>query len=134
MMASVNKATLIGHIGQDPETRFMPDGTQVCRLNLATTEAWKDKSGEKQQRIEWHRLVLYRKLAEIAAQYLKKGSLLYVEGRIRTQKWTDKSNIERYTTEILVDTLQMLDRKTDTNKSTGSESPPDFGQDDDISY
>lgn len=110
-MASVNKVILVGNLGQEPETRYMPDGTQVCRLSLATTDKYKDKNDEKQERTEWHRLVMYRKLAEIAAEYLHKGSQIYIEGKLRTQIWTDKQDIERYTTEIIVYTLQMLGKK-----------------------
>lgn len=107
-MASVNKAILIGNLGQDPETRFMPNGDAVTRITLATTDTWKDKNGEKQEKTEWHRVVFYRKLAEIAGEYLKKGRSVYVEGRLQTKKWTDKNGIERYTTEIVADSMQML--------------------------
>ena len=107
-MASINKAILIGNLGQDPETRFMPNGDAVTRITLATTDTWKDKNGEKQEKTEWHRVVFYRKLAEIAVEYLKKGRSVYVEGRLQTKKWTDKNGIERYTTEIVADSMQML--------------------------
>ena len=102
-MASVNKVILVGNLGADPETRFMPNGDAVANIRLATTESWKDKaSGEKKEITEWHRVVFYRKLAEIVGQYLKKGSAVYVEGRIRTRKWQDKEGQERYTTEIVL--------------------------------
>ena len=108
-MASVNKVILVGNLGADPETRFMPNGDAVANVRLATTESWKDKSsGEKREITEWHRVVFYRKLAEIVGQYLKKGSAVYVEGRIRTRKWQDKEGQERYTTEIEANEMQML--------------------------
>jgi single-strand DNA-binding protein len=108
-MASVNKVILVGNLGADPETRYMTNGDAVCNIRLATTESWKDKaSGEKKEITEWHRVVFYRKLGEIAAQYLKKGSQVYLEGRIRTRKWTDKEGQERYTTEIEATEMQML--------------------------
>jgi single-strand DNA-binding protein len=108
-MASVNKVIIVGNLGRDPETRYMPNGDAVTNIAVATTESWKDKtSGEKKELTEWHRITFYRKLAEIAGQYLKKGSQVYVEGRLQTRKWTDKENVERYTTEIIADTMQML--------------------------
>ena len=108
-MASVNKVILVGNLGADPETRYMPNGDAVANIRLATTESWKDKnSGEKKELTEWHRVVFYRKLAEIAGQYLKKGSQVYVEGRLRTRKWQDKDGQERYTTEIVADEMKML--------------------------
>ena len=111
-MASVNRVTLIGNLGADPETRFMPNGDAVANIRLATTESWKDKaSGEKKEITEWHRVVLYRKLGEIAGQYLKKGSTVYIEGRIRTRKWQDKEGQDRYTTEIEANEMQMLGGK-----------------------
>ena len=111
-MASVNKVILVGNLGADPETRYMPNGDAVCNIRVATTESWKDKqSGEKKEITEWHRVVFYRKLAEIAGQYLKKGSQVYLEGRIRTRKWTYKEGQERYTTEIEANEMQMLGRR-----------------------
>ena len=111
-MASVNKVILVGNLGADPESRYMPNGDAVCNVRLATTESWKDKaSGEKKEITEWHRVVFYRRLAEIAGQYLKKGTPVYVEGRIRTRKWTDKDGQERYTTEIEATEMQMLGRR-----------------------
>lgn len=107
-MASLNKVMLIGNLGRDPEIRYMPSGDAMANLNLATTDTWKDKAGEKQERTEWHRIVMFGKQAEIAGEYLKKGSQIYIEGRLQTRKWTDKSNIERYTTEIVADRMQML--------------------------
>lgn len=107
-MASVNKVILVGRLGKDPETRYMPNGDAVTNLTLATSENWKDKNGEKQEKTEWHRVTFYRKLAEIAAEYLKKGSMVYVEGRLETRKWTDKAGVEKYTTEIIASAMQML--------------------------
>lgn len=110
-MASVNKVILIGHLGKDPEIRFMPNGEKVAQFSIATTDTWKDKNGEKQEKTEWHRIVLYRKLAEIAEEYVKKGSQVYIEGRLETKKYTDKSSIERYITQIIGDKLKMLDKR-----------------------
>jgi len=110
-MASVNKVILIGNLGKDPEIRYMPGGDAVCNITLATTETWKDKNGEKQEKTEWHRVTFYRKLAEIAGEYLKKGRPVYVEGRLETRKWTDKAGVERYTTEIIANEMKMLGAK-----------------------
>ena len=108
-MASVNKVIVVGNLGRDPETRYMPNGEAVTNIAVATTESWKDKAtGEKKEQTEWHRITFYRKLAEIAGQYLSKGSSVYVEGKLQTRKWQDKDGIERYTTEIIADSLQML--------------------------
>ncbi len=111
-MASVNKVILVGNLGADPEVRYMPNGDAVANIRLATTESWKDKaSGEKKEITEWHRVVFYRKLAEIVQQYVKKGSALYIEGRIRTRKWQDKDGQDRYTTEIEATEMQMLGQR-----------------------
>jgi len=119
-MASVNKVILVGNLGADPETRFMPNGDAVANVRLATTESWKDKAtGEKREITEWHRVVFYRKLAEIVGQYLKKGSAVYVEGRIRTRKWQDKEGQERYTTEIEANEMQMLGGRSSGSSSGG---------------
>ena len=108
-MAAVNKVILLGNLGADPETRYMPNGDAVATVRLATTETWKDRnSGEKREATEWHRVVFFRKLAEIVGQYLKKGSSVYIEGRIRTRKWQDKDGQDRYTTEIEATEMQML--------------------------
>ena len=106
---SINKVMLIGNLGADPETRFTPSGSQVTTVNLATDEMWTDKSGERQTRTEWHRLVLWRRLAEIAGQYLKKGSEIYVEGRLQTRNWDDQNGRRHYVTEIVVTDMQLLD-------------------------
>ena len=108
-MASINKVILVGNLGRDPETRFMPDGGAVTNVSIATTDTWKDKtSGEKKEATEWHRVVFFNRLAEIAGEYLKKGSQVYVEGRLRTRKWQDKEGQDKYTTEIVCETMQML--------------------------
>lgn len=112
MSKGINKVILIGNLGTDPEVRFMPNGGAVANLTLATSEAWNDKAtGEKKEQTEWHRLVIYQRLAEVAGEYLRKGSKIYVEGRLRTRKWQDQQGVERYTTEIIVSELQMLDGK-----------------------
>src|SRR3954470_12259917 len=107
-MASVNKVILVGNLGRDPETRYLPDGGAVANISIATTDTWKDKGGEKQEGTEWHRVAFFGKLAEIAGEYLKKGSQVYVEGSLRTRKWQDKEGQERQTTEIVADRMQML--------------------------
>jgi single-strand DNA-binding protein len=108
-MASVNKVILVGHLGADPDMRYMPNGDAVATLRLATTEQWKDKaSGEKKEATEWHRVVLWRRLGEIAGQYLKKGAQVYIEGSLKTRKWQDKEGQDRYTTEIQCNEMKML--------------------------
>ena len=109
---SVNKVILIGRLGKDPETRYMTSGEAVTNATLATSENWKDKSGEKQEKTEWHNLVFYRRLAEIAGEYLKKGSQIYVEGKLQTRKWQTKEGQDRYTTEIIVNEMTMLGSKS----------------------
>ena len=109
MARGINKVILIGHLGADPETRAMPSGMTVANMRLATTESWKDKqSGEQQERTEWHNVALFGRLGEIAAEYLRKGSQVYIEGRLRTRKWQDKEGRDRYTTEIVANEMQML--------------------------
>ena len=110
-MASLNKAILIGNLGKDPEMRYMPNGDAVVNFSIATTESYKDRDGNKQDKTEWHNIVIYGKLAEIAGQYLKKGSPVYIEGRIQTRKWQDKEGADRYTTEIVASAMQMLGGK-----------------------
>ena len=123
-MASVNKVILVGNVGADVETRYMPNGDAVCNLRMATTESWKDKtSGEKRELTEWHRVVVYRKLAEIVSQYVKKGSQLYVEGRLRTRKWQDKDGQDRYTTEIEMTEMQMLGGRREGSSGDGDDRP-----------
>lgn len=136
-MASVNKVILIGNLGEDPEMRYMPDGRAVAKLRLATSETWKDKNGEKQEKTEWHRIVMFGKVAEIAGEYLKKGSPAYFEGRIQTQKWTDKEGQDRYTTEIVANRMQMLGSRSggssqpmpdETGAAPAAGKPADAGQ------
>ncbi|WP_022977800.1 single-stranded DNA-binding protein [Nevskia ramosa] len=127
----VNKVILIGNLGKDPEVKYFPNGDAFCNLTLATSESWNDKaSGEKKEKTEWHNVVFTRKLAEIAGQYLKKGAKVYVEGSLRTRKWQDKEGQDRYTTEILVNDMQMLDGRSGGGGGGGmsdddySQSPP----------
>ncbi|MDA8365164.1 MAG: single-stranded DNA-binding protein [Gammaproteobacteria bacterium] len=109
MARGINKVILVGHLGKDPEVRYSPNGGAIANITLATSESWKDKaSGEKQERTEWHRVVFFGRLAEIAGEYLKKGAQIYVEGRLQTRKWQDKEGKDRYTTEIVANEMQML--------------------------
>jgi single-strand DNA-binding protein len=127
-MASVNKVILVGNLGADPETRYTQGGDAICSIRMATTDSYKDKtSGEKKEITEWHRVVFYRKLAEIAGQYLAKGSAVYIEGRIRTRKWQDKDGQDRYTTEIEATEMQMLGGRSEGGSqqpSCGDSAPP----------
>jgi single-strand DNA-binding protein len=107
-MASVNKVILVGNLGRDPEMRYMPSGDALASFSIATTDSWKDKNGQKQERTEWHRISMFGKQAEIAGEYLKKGSSVYIEGRLQTRKWQDKEGNERQTTEVVADRMQML--------------------------
>ncbi|WP_115709847.1 single-stranded DNA-binding protein [Legionella sainthelensi] len=112
MARGINKVILIGNVGVDPDVRYLPNGNAVTTLSIATSEAWKDKStGEKQERTEWHRVVCFNRLGEIAGEYVRKGSKLYVEGSLRTRKWQDQQGQDRYTTEIVANDIQMLDNK-----------------------
>lgn len=122
---SVNKVILIGNLGRDPEVRYTPNGLAVANVTIATTEAWKDKaSGENQERTEWHRVVFYNRLAEIAGEYLRKGSKIFIEGRLQTRKWQDKTtNQDRYTTEIIADSLEMLGSKGGGNNPSAEAAP-----------
>lgn len=121
MARGVNKVILIGNLGRDPEVRYTPSGMAVANVALATSESWKDKqSGEMQERTEWHRVVFYQRLAEIAGEYLRKGSKIFIEGKIRTSKWQDKTTgQDRYTTEIIADNMQMLDSKGGSGPNMG---------------
>ena len=123
-MASVNKVILVGNLGKDPEVKFMPNGEAVCNFSIATTENWKDKAGEKQEKTEWHNIVMYRKLAEIAGEYLKKGSAVYLEGSLQTRKWQTKEGQDRYTTEIICTQMQMLSGKADAISQAQGNSQP----------
>ena len=107
-MASVNKMILLGNAGRDPELRYTPNGSAVCSLSIATSRNWKTKEGEKQEETEWHRVVFYDRLAEIAGEYVKKGKPVYIEGRLKTRKWQDKDGSEKYTTEIVAESMQLL--------------------------
>ena len=119
-MASVNKVILMGGLGRDPEVRYMPNGEAVANFSIATTETWKDKQGARQEKTEWHNIVTYRKLAEIVGEYLKKGSQIYLEGKLQTRKW-EKDGITRYSTEIIMDTMQMLGGKPESGTQRDSE-------------
>lgn len=121
-MASLCKVLLIGNLGKDPETRYMSNGDAVTNITLATTDTWKDKNGEKQEKTEWVNVVFYKKLAEIVTEYLRKGSQVYVEGRLETRKWTDKNGIERYTTQVIANEMRMLGGKKDSAESNDSGS------------
>jgi single-strand DNA-binding protein len=121
MARGVNKVIIVGNLGKDPETRYMPSGSAVTNLRIATTEAWKDKqSGEQQERTEWHAVAMFGRLAEIAAEYLRKGSQVYIEGKLRTRKWQDKEGKDRYTTEIVADEMQMLGSKGGGGAAAGT--------------
>ncbi|MCG9097805.1 single-stranded DNA-binding protein [Laribacter hongkongensis] len=127
-MASVNKVILVGNLGRDPEVRYMPNGEAVCTFSIATTDNWKDKSGQKQERTEWHSIILYRRLAEIAGEYLRKGRPIYIEGRIRSRKYTGKDGVERTAFEIEATELQMLGGREESGSNTrqerGEPAPP----------
>ena len=125
MARGVNKVILIGNLGADPETRAMPSGSTVANLRIATSESWRDKtSGEQQERTEWHRVALFGRLAEIASEYLRKGSQVYIEGSLRTRKWQDKEGKDRYTTEVKANDMQMLDSKGGGGDSGGYDRAP----------
>ena len=125
-MASLNKVTLIGNLGRDPEVRYSPDGAAICTISLATTNQWKDKAtGERREETEWHRVVFYNRLAEIAGEYLRKGSTIYTEGRLKTRKWQDKeTGVDRYSTEIVADQMQMLSGRGDNASSAANAQGP----------
>ncbi|HEY9530594.1 MAG TPA: single-stranded DNA-binding protein [Burkholderiales bacterium] len=124
-MASVNKVILVGNLGRDPETRYMPDGAAITNVSVATSFQWNDKaSGEKKEETEWHRVVFRGKLAEVAGEYLKKGSQVYVEGRLRTRKWQDKEGQDKYTTEIMADRMQMLGSRAGAGEPRGEPTEP----------
>ncbi|HEY9182763.1 MAG TPA: single-stranded DNA-binding protein [Gammaproteobacteria bacterium] len=121
MARGVNKVILVGNLGKDPETRYMPSGSAVTNLRLATTESWKDKqTGDQQERTEWHSVAMFGRLAEIAAEYLRKGSQVYIEGKLRTRKWQDKEGKDRYTTEIVADEMQMLGSRGGASAGAGA--------------
>lgn len=124
----INKVILIGNICQDPEVRYMPNGNAVANMSLATNESWKDQQGQIQERAEFHRLTMYRKLGEIAGQYLKKGSQIYVEGKLQTRKWQDNNGQDKYTTEIIVDQMQMLGGNGGGNGNQSQQSNNSYQQ------
>lgn len=125
---SVNKVILVGHLGKDPEVRYLPSGEAVASATLATTDKWKDKQGQMQERTEWHNLSFFGRQAEVVGQYLKKGSQIYVEGSIRTEKWTDKEGKDRYTTKIIANSMQMLGSKSGGSSSGAYQGNQDDGQ------
>ncbi len=127
-MKGVNKAIIVGNLGQDPETKYMPNGDAVVNITIATSESWKDKAtGAKREKTEWHRVVMFRRLAEIAAEYLTKGSKVYIEGKLQTRKWQAKDGSDRYTTEIIASEMQMLDSKGSQPKPVQTQTvEPDF--------
>lgn len=118
-MASVNKVIIVGHLGRDPEVRYTADSKAVANLSVATSESWKDKQGDKKEKTEWHRIVMFGKVAEIAGEYLKKGSAAYFEGKLQTRKWQDKEGNDRYSTEIVADRMQMLGGEKKADNITG---------------
>lgn len=129
MARGVNKVILIGNLGGDPEIRYMPSGGAVCNINVATSETWKDKnSGDPQERTEWHRVVMFNRLAEIAGEYLRKGAKVYIEGSLRTRKWQDQSGQDRYTTEIVAGEMQMLDSRSGESGGGGQAARPQAQQ------
>jgi single-strand DNA-binding protein len=120
MARGVNKVIIVGNLGNDPDTKYMPSGSAVTNLSVATNESWKDKkTGEQKDRTEWHRVAMFGRLAEIAAEYLRKGSQIYIEGKLRTRKWQDKQGNDRYTTEVIADEMQMLGGRGDTPSMGG---------------
>ena len=125
-MASVNKVIVLGNLGKDPDLRHLPNGDAVCNFSLATTESWKDKEGNKQDKTEWHNIVIFRKLAEIAGEYLKKGRPVYIEGRLQTRKWQDKEGKDRYTTEIVADQMQMLGSREEAKEVAKTPASANF--------
>ena len=127
MARGINKVIIVGNLGQDPEVKYMPSGGAVCNITVATSESWNDKSsGEKQERTEWHRIVFYRKLAEIAGEYLRKGSQVYVEGKLQTRKWQDQGGADRYTTEIVANEMQMLGGRGSASSGASSSGSAGF--------
>jgi single-strand DNA-binding protein len=127
-MASVNKVIIVGNLGRDPETRYATSGSAICNITVATSRQWKDKtSGEKKEETEWHRVVFYDRLAEIAGEYLKKGRPVYVEGRLKTRKWQDKEGVDRYTTEIVAEEMQLLGSREGSGGGGGGGGDVEFG-------
>lgn len=133
-MASVNRVIILGNVGKDPETRYMPSGDAVTNLSVATSENWKDKDGNKQEHTEWHRIAFFGKLAEIAGEYVKKGSPVYVEGRLKTRKWQDKDGSDRYSTEVVAERLQLLGKREATQEEKPKAKQGSDPLDDDIPF
>ena len=131
---SVNKVILVGNLGQDPESRFTPQGTAVTNLSVATNETWKNQNGESQDKTEWHRIVMYGKMAETAAEYMKKGQMVYVEGRLETNEWEDQNQVKRKTTQVRCDNFTMLGRRQMQSQETASNGQPSMNSDDDIPF
>ena len=131
---SVNKVIIVGNLGQDPEARFTPQGTAVTNLSVATNESWKNQSGEIQDRTEWHRVVMYGKMAETASEYMKKGQTVYVEGRLQTNEWEDQNQVKRKTTEIRCDNFTMLGRRSDSPQGSTMPNNKTEDQDDDLPF
>ncbi len=131
---SVNKVILVGNLGQDPESRFTPQGTAVTNLSVATNETWKNQSGEPQDKTEWHRIVMYGKMAETAAEYMKKGQMVYVEGRLETNEWEDQNQVKRKTTQVRCDNFTMLGRRQEQAQERTNNNEPSMNSDDDIPF
>ena len=133
---SVNKVVLVGHLGGDPETRFTPSGAAVANFNIATNESWRDSNGELQDKTEWHRCVMFGKSAEMSGELLKKGQLVYLEGKLQTRNWEDKDGVKRYTTEVVCDIFTMLGRKMDNNggRATPVDAVDDVDDEDDLPF
>jgi single-strand DNA-binding protein len=136
MSKGINKVILVGNLGADPETRFTATGAAITGIRIATSESWKDKQGEQQERTEWHSITFFGRLAEIAGEYLRKGSQVYVEGRLQTEKWQDKDGNDRYTTKVIANEMQMLGAKSEQAQRTKPErtQPADDGFQDDIPF
>ncbi len=131
---SVNKVILVGNLGQYPESRFTPQGTAVTNLSVATNETWKNQNGESQDKTEWHRIVMYGKMAETAAEYMKKGQMVYVEGRLETNEWEDQNQVKRKTTQVRCDNFTMLGRRQMQSQETASDNQSSMNSDDDIPF
>ena len=131
---SVNKVILVGNLGQDPESRFTPQGTAVTNLSVATNETWKNQNGESQDKTEWHRIVMYGKMAETAAEYMKKGQMVYVEGRLETNEWEDQNQVKRKTTQVRCDNFTMLGRRQMQSQEIASDNQSSMDSDDDIPF
>ena len=134
MARGVNKAILVGNLGADPELRYTPSGRPVATFRIATTDVWTDANGERQERTEWHRIVAWDRLAEICGEYLRKGSKVYIEGRIQTRVWEDQNGVQRYTTEIVARDMRMLDTKPSVPEEPAVEEPPPIEEEEDLPF